>query len=54
MPGQEKTDSARTLPVMTLDSCMPMTVMMGISALGNAWRLMTRFSEQPFARAVRM
>ena len=54
MPGHENTVSARTEPVMTMDICRPIAVMMGISAFLRPCVKMTRFSEQPFARAVVM
>ena len=41
-------------PVSTFEICIPMTVMIGISALPSACLKITWRSGAPFARAVRM
>ena len=54
MPGQAKTVSQMTAPASSPPIQRPMTVTVGIIALGTAcWRITFRL-ETPFARAVRI
>ena len=50
-PGQANTVSVRTLPPNTPASCVPIIVMIGISAFLKAWDVITIFSGIPFALA---
>ena len=54
MPGQEKTLSVTTAPAIRLPIMKPMTVTVGIAALGSACQLTTRNQGTPLAVAVRM
>ncbi len=48
------TDSVTTTPPISSAMPMPMTVTIGTAALASAWRISTRSSGRPLARAVRM
>ena len=54
MPVQPKTVSVTTAPPMIAPTSKAMIVVIGISALRNAWRTTTVRWVRPFARAVRM
>lgn len=52
-PGHANTVSVSTAPPSSAPVWSPVTVTMGIRALRSAWRVTTRVSGAPFARAVR-
>ena len=52
-PFQANTVSVSTAPASSPPTCSPMTVTTGSQALRMMWRLSTRRSEMPLARAVR-
>ena len=52
-PGQPKTLSTTTIPLMKSPMSMPIMAMIGRMAFGSAWRNSTRHRVSPLARAVR-
>ena len=52
-PGQAYMVSVTTAPPSRKPTCRPIRVITGISALRKAWRMTTRDSGAPLARAVR-
>ncbi len=53
-PGIEKTTSVMTAPPSRMPTSRPNWVTIGVSAARSEWRKMTRRSDSPLARAVRM
>jgi hypothetical protein len=54
MPGTLHADSISAAFIRTVDTLTPAMTAIGGAATGSAWRLITSFSRNPLARAVRM
>ena len=54
MPGMLNTVSVRIAPPSRMPMSRPSSVTIGVIAARTPWRKITRRSDRPFARAVRM